>query len=38
MGKYNYTEFERQVNSVLAHQSSELSEVEFPDTRFARPS
>lgn len=31
MGKYNYTEFERQVNSVLAHQSSELSEVEFPD-------
>lgn len=31
MGKYNYTEFERQVNSVLVHQSSELSEVEFPD-------
>ncbi len=31
MGKYNYTNFEKQINTVLAHQSSELSNVQFPD-------
>lgn len=31
MGKYNYTNFEKQINTILAHQSSELSSVEFPD-------
>lgn len=31
MGKYSYTEFEQQINAVLAHQSSELSSVKFPD-------
>lgn len=33
MGKYNYTNFEKQINTVLAHQSSELSNVQFPDIR-----
>ncbi len=31
MGKYNYTNFEKQINTILAHQSSELSGVKFPD-------
>lgn len=33
MGKYNYTNFEKQINTVLAHQSSELSNVQFPDIK-----
>ena len=32
MSKYKYTEFERQINSVLSHQSAELSEIHFPST------
>lgn len=31
MGKYNYTNFEKQINTILAHQSSELSSFKFPD-------
>ena len=29
MSKYNYSDFERQLNMVLAHQSAELSEIHF---------
>ena len=32
MSKYNYTDFEKQLNTVLAHQSSELSSIHFPNT------
>ena len=31
MSKYNYTDFEKQLNTVLAHQSSELSSINFPN-------
>lgn len=32
MSKYKYTDFERQINSVLAHQSAELAKIHFPST------
>ena len=35
MSKYNYSDFERQLNMVLAHQSAELSEIHFPSTESA---
>lgn len=35
MSKYNYSDFERQLNMVLAHQSAELSEIHFPSTENA---
>ena len=35
MNKYNYSDFERQLNMVLAHQSAELSEIHFPSTESA---
>ena len=30
MSKYNYSEFEKQLNTVLAHQSNELAGIHFP--------
>lgn len=35
MSKYNYSDFEKQLNMVLAHQSAELSEIHFPSTENA---
>lgn len=35
MSKYNYSDFERQLNMVLAHQSAELSAIHFPSTESA---
>lgn len=35
MSKYNYSDFERQLNMVLAHHSAELSEIHFPSTESA---
>ena len=35
MSTYNYSDFERQLNMVLAHQSAELSEIHFPSTESA---
>lgn len=32
MGKYHYTDFEQQINNVLFHQSSLLSEISFPSS------
>lgn len=32
MSKYKYTDFEKQINSVLAHQSAELAKIHFPST------
>ena len=35
MSKYDYSDFERQLNMVLAHQAAELSEIHFPSTQGA---
>jgi hypothetical protein len=32
MSKYEYTDFEKQINSVLKHQSEELSNIKFPSS------
>ena len=32
MSKYNYTDFEKQLNTVLAHQSIELSSINFKNS------
>lgn len=32
MSKYNYSEFEKQLNTVLTHQSCELASIHFPST------